>query len=147
MIALANLRARLERFARDRRGGPMIEFALTAPILALLIVGVIAVGFEVDARMDVREAVRAGAHAVMGGQDDPEVIRQIVLSALDGSSEGYVAEVTQEFRCGSTVVDMDDDCSDGDPSREFFIIDLSAPAGVAYSDAPAIDASIEVRIG
>jgi len=138
--------AQLGRFARDRRGGPAVEFALTAPILVLLIMGVIAVGFEVDARIKAREAVRAGAHAVMAGQDDPNIIRQVVLSALEGSSDGYAAAVMEEFRCGSTVVEADDACSGGGTSQRYFVISLAAPAGVAYIDAPAISARIEVRI-
>jgi Flp pilus assembly protein TadG len=140
------IRIRLERFARDQGGGPAVEFALTAPVLALIVMGVIAIGFEVDARADAREAVRAGAHAVMAGEDDPTVIRQIVIGAIEGSSEGYVIAVAQQYRCDSTVVQEDDVCSDGEYPLEYFVIDLDAPAGVAYVDAPAISASIEVRV-
>lgn len=136
----------IRRFLRNRCGGPAVEFALTARILVLLIMGVIAVGFEVDARIQAREAVRAGAHAVMAGQDDPELIRQIVLNALNRSSDGYAAEVRQEFRCGSTVVEADQGCSGGQTSQQYYVIDLAAPAGVAYTDAPAISARIEVRV-
>jgi Flp pilus assembly protein TadG len=140
------IRIRLERFARDQGGGPAVEFALTAPVLALIVMGVIAIGFEVYARADAREAVRAGAHAVMAGEDDTTVIRQIVIGALEGSSDGYVIAVAQQYRCGSTVVEEDDVCNDGDAPQEYYVIDLDAPAGVAYVDAPAISASIEVRV-
>jgi Flp pilus assembly protein TadG len=138
--------AQLRRFARNRCGGPAVEFALTAPILVLLIMGIITIGFEVEARIQVREAVRAGAHAVMAGEDDPAVIRQIVLNALERSSDDYAADVRRESRCGSTVVNMEGACASGEASQQYFIIDLAAPAGVAYRDAPAISARIEVRI-
>lgn len=143
---------RMKSFARDRRAGPSVEFALTAPVLALIIMGVIAIGFEVDARSQAREAVRAGAHAVMAGETDTAVIQQIVLSALARSPEGYVVQVNRQFRCVSTVIEAATVvqegavCVNGDDPQEFFVINLDAPAGVAYLDAPAISASIEVRV-
>jgi Flp pilus assembly pilin Flp len=136
----------IRRFASDRRGGPAIEFALTAPVLALLIVGIVSVGFEVDARMDAREAVRAGAHAVMLGESDPSVVRQIVLESLGAPDDSYSVGVTQNFRCDTAVVDQETNCSDDEPPEELFVIHLDAPAGVAYSGAPAISANIEVRV-
>jgi Flp pilus assembly protein TadG len=136
----------IRRFASDRRGGPAIEFALTAPVLALLIVGVVSIGFEVDARMDAREAVRAGAHAVMLGESDPSVVRQIVLDTLGATDDSYDAQVTQNFRCDTDVVGEDANCSDDEPPEEHFVIRLEAPAGVAYAGAPAISANIEVRV-
>lgn len=146
MIRRASLPAAFGRFACDRGGGPAIEFALTAPFMALLILGVIAVGFEADARIDAREAVRAGAHAVMAGADDPDVVRDVVLNALDGASTGYAVVVTQEFRCGATVVTEDTPCNGGAPPQEYWMIDLDAAAGAAYVDAPPISANIEVRV-
>lgn len=136
----------LRRFASDRRGGPAIEFALTAPVLALLIVGIVTIGFEADARMDAREAVRAGAHAVMLGETDTSVVEQIVLDSLGAADDSYTVQVTQNFRCNTAVVDEETSCSDDEPPEEFFVIQLAAPAGVAYSGAPPISANIEVRL-
>lgn len=140
------LRTRVTRFARDRAGGPAIEFALTAPILALLIVGVFAVGLEVNARIDAREAVRAGAHAIMSGEEDASVVRQIVLNALDGGQEGYVVDVTRSFRCGVELLSLSRVCSNGALAQEYYTIELKAAAGAAYEDSPPIQASMEVRV-
>lgn len=136
----------VERFARDRRGGPAIEFALTAPVLAVLILGIVAIGFEANARMAAREAVRAGAHAVMLGESDPSAIRQIVLDTLGASDGSYNVQVTQNFRCDAVVVDREANCSDDQPPEEHFVIHIDAPAGVAYSGAPPISANIAVRV-
>ena len=140
------LRTQLNRFARDQAGGPAIELALTAPILAMLIVGVFTIGLEVNARIEAREAVRAGAHAVMSGEEDASVVRQIVLSALDGGQEGYVVEVTRSFRCGIDVVSLSGICSNGVLAQEYYTIELKAAAGAAYGDSPPIQARMEVRV-
>jgi Flp pilus assembly protein TadG len=142
---MSRLGACLRRFARDRRGGPAIEFALTAPVLALLILGIVAVGFEVDARIDAREAVRAGAHAVMAGEEDANAIRLVVLNALGSASDAYTVQVTEQYRCGATLVSAEDECG-GDSPQRYFVIAIDAAAGAAYVDAPAISASIEVRV-
>ena len=136
----------IKRFANDRSGGPAIEFGLTAPVLAVLILGIVSIGFEADARMDAREAIRAGAHAVMLGESDPSEVRQIVLDALGATDDSYDVQVTQNFRCDTAVVDEETNCSDDEPPEEHFVINLAAPAGVAYAGAPAISASLEVRV-
>ena len=136
----------IQRFASDRRGGPAIEFALTAPVLALLIVGVVTIGFEANARMKAREAVRAGAHAVMLGETDTSVVREIVLDSLNATADSYIVQVTQNFRCDTAVVDQETNCNDDEPPDEHFVIHIEAPAGAAYAGAPAIAANIEVRV-
>jgi Flp pilus assembly protein TadG len=136
----------IKRFASDLRGGPAIEFALTAPVLALLILGIVGIGFEADARMDAREAIRAGAHAAMLGESDPAEIRQIVLDTLGATDGSYDAQATPRFRCETDVVDEDATCSDDQPPEQYFVISLEAPAGVAYAGAPALSANIEVRV-
>lgn len=136
----------IKRFASDRSGGPAIEFGLTAPVLALLIVGIVTIGFEANARMEVREAIRAGGHAIMLGESEPSEVRQIVLDALGDTNDSYDVQVTQHFRCDTAVVDQETNCSDDEPPEQHFVINLAAPAGVAYSGAPAISASLEVRV-
>jgi Flp pilus assembly protein TadG len=143
-MILTRIRRQVRRFARDHRGGPAIEFALTAPLLAFLILGIVGVGLEVDARTDAREAVRAGAHAVMSGETDTAVIRQIVLDALDGSVVGYDLQVTHEYRCGGSV-SLDALCGLV-PAEEYIIIDLNSAANAAYQGSPPIDANLELRV-
>jgi Flp pilus assembly pilin Flp len=145
MILSARIRRQLRRFARDRRGGPAIEFALTAPLLALLILGIVGVGLEVDARTDAGEAVRAGAHAVMAGETDTNVIGQIVLDALDGPVEGYDVQVTREYRCGGSI-SLDALCGAGLPAEEYITIDLNSSANAAYHGSPPISANLELRV-
>jgi Flp pilus assembly protein TadG len=143
-MILTRIRGQMRRFARDRRGGPAIEFALTAPLLALLIVGIVGVGLEVDARTDAREAVRAGAHAVMSGETDTAVIRQIVLDGLDGSVVGYDVQVTHEYRCGGSI-SVNALCGIL-PAEEYIIIDLNSAADAAYHGSPPISANLELRV-
>lgn len=140
-------RAQLRRFWRDRSAGPALEFALTAPILATLIMGIVAVGFEASARIDVREAVRAGAHVVMSGVDDTTAIEQAVFAALGDSSEGYAVDVTERFECAGVVVpELTPLCPDLSFPERLFTIALTAEPDAAYAGSPAMASSMEVRI-
>jgi Flp pilus assembly protein TadG len=110
----------------DRRGASAVEFALLAPLFALMLVAVIEIGFEAAARADIRGALRAGAHAAMSGIADPEQIRQITADALEAEREEDIA-VVQEYRCGSVTVGADRaTCSNGAPVQMYFTISMSS---------------------
>ena len=59
-----------KRFAKDRKGLAAIEFALAAPALVILLVGVTDVGMFVYNRMDTTSAIQAGAQYYMAGGTD-----------------------------------------------------------------------------
>lgn len=75
---------------RDQRGGAAIEFALLAPILALLMVGVLEVGRLADAAMIARNAAREAArYAAVGDQPSSGVsYQQRALTYLNGAFAG-----------------------------------------------------------
>lgn len=53
--------ARLRQFCRDRRGAAAVDFALSAPIMIILIIGVMQLGIAFLANSGIRNAVEVGA--------------------------------------------------------------------------------------
>lgn len=52
----------MRRLARSTRGVALVEFALMAPVLVLLLVGILEVGSGVNAYVTISAAAREGAH-------------------------------------------------------------------------------------
>lgn len=92
--------------ARDKRdqGASLVEFAVLAPLLVLLVFGIIEFGWKLGQLNDVRHAVREGARfaAVNGGTNDE--IDSVVCDALDLVGSG----ITQ-IRTELTRIDDDGD--------------------------------------
>jgi Flp pilus assembly protein TadG len=93
--------ARLPSLVRIREGESgvaAIEFAIIAPLMAIILVGVTELSFAVRQRMQVQEAAAAGAqYAALKGWD-PANIALAVTSAANGS--GISATPTATSYCG-----------------------------------------------
>lgn len=64
-----------------RRGSLAVEFALTAPILLLALLGIAELGMAVTERMRLAGAVRAGVQAASLHPEDAAVVRSAVEKA------------------------------------------------------------------
>ncbi|MDA8233114.1 MAG: pilus assembly protein [Magnetospirillum sp.] len=97
-------RAPLVRLAACRRGVAAVEFALAAPILLVLVLGLADFGMATNERMRLTSAARAGAQYAMGNPTDSAGTRQATLAAANGLNSGTVS-VTLSCGCndGSTI--------------------------------------------
>ena len=80
------------RKSRDReRGAALVEFAVLAPLLILLVLGIVEFGWKFGQFNDVRHAAREGARfaAVDGG--DNNAIYQQVCQTMDALSAGLTS--------------------------------------------------------
>jgi Flp pilus assembly protein TadG len=57
---------------RRRKGSVAVEFAFVAPVLILLLLGILAFGFQFAASIAATQAASEGARAAVGGLDDAE---------------------------------------------------------------------------
>ncbi len=85
------------RLARADRGQALVEFALVAPVLLLLVVGIFEFGRAWNALQAVTDAAREGARAAVIA--DPlmtdDSVRAVVRNALARASlDGAQAEIT-----------------------------------------------------
>lgn len=73
-------------FRRNRAGAAAVEFAIGAPLLLGGLVVMADLGLAINAKMNLEQAVRAGAEFVMGGATDADQIEEMVASAATGYS-------------------------------------------------------------
>jgi Flp pilus assembly protein TadG len=90
-------------FFGDERGISAIEFAILAPILILVVFGMIVGAAYAAQLLDTRAAVQAGAKYVLQGGSDSTAIRKVALSAWGNKPTGGDVKVSQYCVCGSVV--------------------------------------------
>jgi len=97
----------LARLARDRRGGPAMEFALIGPVLAVCLVFGYDLGNALQQHIRMREAVRAGGlYAVSFPTDFTGAMSAISAAVPDwnASNEGFsVKAVSWNCYCWTSV--------------------------------------------
>jgi Flp pilus assembly pilin Flp len=95
------------RFLTDERGISAIEFAILAPILILVVFGMVVGAAYAAQLLDTRAAVQAGAKYVLQGGSDSSTIRAVALLAWANKPAGGNVEVSRYCVCG----DVANDCA------------------------------------
>jgi Flp pilus assembly protein TadG len=145
MTREAGLFRMASRFRRNCEGVAAVEFAITAPLFGLLIVGIATIALNIKERSNAREALRAGAHAVMAGEEDLAIVQQVVAYALGAESDTISVHVVQDARCGG-VVTIAQICVSGRAPEEFITITLNTTQDAVLQGGSDIRESIEVRV-
>jgi len=135
----------VSRYRRNCEGVAAVEFAITAPLFGLLIVGIATIALDIKERSNAREAIRAGAHAVMNGEEDLAIVQQMIMYALGDESDTISVIVTRTLRCDGTAT-TSETCSDGNDAQEFITIDLNTFPDAVLQGSSDIQDSIEVRV-
>ena len=86
---------------RDR-GASLVEFAILAPFLLLLLFGIIEFGWLFGQYNDVRHGAREGARFAAVNAGDNNAIRDSVCSAMEGLTAGMTS-ITVSFTDGAVV--------------------------------------------
>ena len=98
MTALATLRMG----ARGETGTALVEFALVAPVLLLILVGILDLGRAVNALVTVSNAAREGSHyAILHPTAAPSAIVNAVRTRVEPLDETRVV-VTSSYYNGTT---------------------------------------------
>lgn len=74
--------------SRQDRGANLVEFALIAPLLIILVLGIVEFGWKFGQFNDVRHGVREGARFAAVNAGDEAAILNHVCSSMDGVSAG-----------------------------------------------------------
>ena len=85
-----------ERLCRDRRGVSALEFAIVAPVMAMLLFGAYDFSNAAQQQIQLQEAVRAGGAYAISRPTDVTGIQNAVAGALPGGRQlvGGVAAVS-----------------------------------------------------
>ncbi len=94
----------IRSFGRDDGGLAAVEFALLAPVLMVMLVGMIDFGMFINQKMQLENLARASAEYVVKGGDEANVETDVLgASGLDETALAEI-EATSETVC---------ECSDG----------------------------------
>lgn len=97
-------RSWLRTFKRDTRGAALIEFAIAAPLLAIVLLGVIDYSMYISATMAVERAARTGADSAMANgfveADISSAVTGAVVSGEIGGLSALTATPTPTAWCG-----------------------------------------------
>jgi len=136
------------------RGTSAIEFALFAPLLAMIVVSVVEIGFAIRQQMQAQDAAAAGALYAAKNGWDLAAIEAAVANAKPGS--GLVATPSPVLFCGcptSTQVvatTCGTTCVDGSTARSYVRVSASASRqSFVVTDLPlpaTITASATMRL-
>lgn len=125
--------------AHRRRGTAAIEFALAAPVLVLLLAGVVELGFGIYQAMQVQNAAEAGALYAAENGWDPAGISAAVLNATGAT--GITASPAPQQFCGCpaangiVVAACGATCAGGDPAGSYIQVNASAARVSILPDA------------
>lgn len=103
----------LTSLGRDRRGGAAVEFALLAPFLAIVLIGIMTAVPLVNASQKMRDGVSAGALYVMTGRTNTTSVRDVVMAAWSGRANADTVTVTQFCTCSGVECACGGLCADG----------------------------------
>lgn len=105
---------RLAGRLRDwRKGSAVLEFALLAPIFALVAVGAYDFGNALQTSMRLERAARAGAQFALVQPSDFAGIRAAALAAWPDLRVSDVPPPREQCRCGDETIACTATCRDG----------------------------------
>jgi Flp pilus assembly protein TadG len=132
-------RNRLPRLAGRRRGSALVEFALTAPVLLLLLAGVLDFSMLLRTASSVADAARAGAQygsASMANASDTTGIRAAATGAAPGIT-GMTTTAARSCQCwGGGTVDCGGSCGGGMIVYVAVTSQATAPTVMNYGPLP-----------
>lgn len=118
----------MRRYLRDTSGIAAVEFALIAPVLFLILAGVIDYGAYLRERMMLEELSRNAAQYIAQGGDPADVMDNVVTpsniqikAAAAGRQINYSAQETTECANGVLISSAPSvQCPTGDYKRHFW---------------------------
>ena len=122
MLAMRPFR-RIMAIGNDVRGVAAIELAVIAPVLALMLVGMVDLGIGIYRKMQVQNAVQAGAQFAVLYGFNADLIAKAVLSATP--AQGLTASPPPSKSCGCptttsvTPATCGSPCSGGSVARTY----------------------------
>jgi Flp pilus assembly protein TadG len=129
---------RLAQLLRDKAGTATIELALTAPILATMVIGVSDISIAYGKKLELEQAAQRAMEKVMQttGEDTPEAtIQKEAVCQYNGTASGGACltspittanvVVTYSLKCNGTVTAYTVDCAPGETEVRYITATVS----------------------
>jgi Flp pilus assembly protein TadG len=136
----------------DRRGGAAIEFAIIAPVLAFLTLGLIDGWSLASSTLNMRTAVQAGAKYLMAGGSEETVLRGVITAAWASPPSDAAVTVEKQCQCDNSTADCSTLCTSTQrPPAAYYSVGVTgswdAPVKVSFlSTALALKQQQVVRV-
>lgn len=115
----------VQNFVRNEKGVAAVEFALVAPILLLLLLGLADFGLAMRERMALASAARAGAERAWADSGDNAAITQAVQAAGTLDAAAITVAVTEFCECAGTASACGVTCADGSTPATYVGVSVS----------------------
>ena len=126
-------------YFKDEAGVAATEFALVAPILILMMVGLLDFGTYVNQQMKLENVSMAAAQYILLGGDEDALQDEILTPAnLDLTMDDITVSHIYECEDGAEASEGDD-CGEGDYLREYVEVTLSKNYDAFISYAGLLD--------
>lgn len=154
-MARRERRFSLRRLFWSRRATAAVEFAIGAPVLLGGLVVMADLGLAMNAKMNLDQAVRAGAEFVMGDTTDTAQIEKLVASAATGYAAGTpgvtAPTVTAAKVCkcpgSSAAVSCTNLCAANNaPPYAYYDIDAQSVYNAIFLPDITLKTAIEVQV-
>ncbi len=103
----------LSRFRRDCRGTSAVEFALAAPLLAVVFLGIAGGFIAANQISGMRGAVKNGANYVLKGGTDLETVKEAVRTSWVHLPSSAEVNTSYACTCGTVANMCTALCADG----------------------------------
>jgi Flp pilus assembly protein TadG len=101
----------LRRFIRHNGGVSAVEFAFIAPMLLVVLAGIVTGWTYSNQLMKMRTAVKSGANYVLQGGVDLDAAKSAVLMSWSSKPADASVQVTRQCSCAGTVSDCSVVCT------------------------------------
>ena len=128
----------LKLYSYDSEGVAAVEFALIAPALILILVGIFDFGTYMNSVFRLENTARAAAEYVVQGGEPEDIETYVIANSNLSADERQSAEVTTTYVCecqGGEVVD----CDSGSCSAENDYVRRFLEVGVAMTYSPTFN--------
>jgi Flp pilus assembly protein TadG len=104
------------RALKSEAAGSAIEFALVAPILVVLCLGLVGGWSMVSFMTNMRAGVSSGANLYLQGAGDDTLVREAALENWQNRPSDAQIAIARTYRCGTEIAEADDICIGSQPS-------------------------------
>jgi Flp pilus assembly protein TadG len=114
-------------------GVAAIEFALVAPILCLVCLGIMDGWSLASSALSMRASVKTAANMVMQGAADDAAIQAVALSSWDNRPDDAQVILNRVYMCGNTTVSVSSLCQGSKVPLTFVHIQAKATWVAPYN--------------
>ncbi|PJB71095.1 MAG: hypothetical protein CO093_06035 [Alphaproteobacteria bacterium CG_4_9_14_3_um_filter_47_13] len=121
----------IKSFLKDKKGIAATEFALMAPPLLLIVIGIFDYGMYLNYAIKLEDTAMATAQYIRAGGDEADIEESIILESSLGLTEDNIDTVTVDisytYECDDPAdpADEDTDCGVGDYLRRYVNVVIS----------------------